>query len=111
MRYKEFEGDDNCKSPSKMTSPEKKVFKDELFERDDKITEKVNITLNNAQDVIERTTTTIDENKKVMKEYHDAHKDFNDKMEEICEANVRAQAAKYKAVKNYVEPNLSRRFE
>lgn len=46
-----------------------------------------------------------------MKEYHDAHKDFNDRMEEICEATVRAQAAKYKAVKNYVEPNLSKRFE
>ena len=46
-----------------------------------------------------------------MKEYNDAHKDFNDKMEEICENNVRAQAAKYKGVKNYVEPNLSRRFE
>ena len=47
-RYKDLEGEYNCKSPSKMTSPEKKVFKEELFERDDKITEKVNITLNNA---------------------------------------------------------------
>ena len=52
MRYKEFEGDADCKSPGKMTSPEKKVFKDELFERDDQITEKCNTTLNNAKVVI-----------------------------------------------------------
>ena len=56
-------------------------------------------------------TTTIDENKKVIKEYKDAHKDFNEKMEDIIETNFRSQQAKYNGVKNYVEPNLSRRFE
>ena len=55
--------------------------------------------------------TTIDENKKVIKEYKDAHKDFNEKMEDIIETNFRSQQAKYHGVKNYVEPNLSRSFE
>ena len=32
-------------------------------------------------------------------------------MEEIAEANIRSQAAKYKNCKDYVEPNLKKRFE
>ena len=32
-------------------------------------------------------------------------------MEQIAEANIRSQAAKYKNVKDYVEPNLKKRFE
>ena len=111
VNYDGIEGAEECPSPSKMTSPEKKVFKDELFERDDKMTEKVNVTLHKAQKVNEKVKTTIVENKKVIKEYNDAHKDFNDKMEEIVEATVRSQQAKYKGIKNYVEPNLSKLFE
>ena len=111
VNYDGIEGVDKCKSPGKMTSPEKKVFKDELFQRDDKITQQVNVTLNKAQKVNEKVATTIVENKKVIKKYDDAHKDFNDRMEEIVEATVRSQQAKYKGMKNYVEPNLSKRFE
>lgn len=97
--------------PSKMTSPEKKLFKDKLFQRCDTITEKTNFVLVNCEAVKQKVSNTISENKKVMKVYEDAQKEFNDRMEEIVEANVRSQANKYKNCKDYVEPNLKKRFE
>ena len=78
---------------------------------DDEITEKVNTTLNNATEARDQMTTTIDGNKKVIKEYEDAHKEFDAKMEQIADATFRAQAAKYKGTPNYVEPNLTKRLE
>ena len=47
----------------------------------------------------------------MIKEYGDAHKDFDEKMDEIIETNFRSQQAKYRGIKNYVEPNLSKRAE
>ena len=46
-----------------------------------------------------------------MKDYDDAHQDFNDQMEQIIETNFRSQAVKYKGAPNYVEPNLTKRIE
>lgn len=103
--------DKDGSDPSKMTSPEKKLFKDKLFQRCDTITEKTNFVLVNCEAVKQKVSNTISENKKVMKVYEDAQKEFNDRMEEIVEANVRSQANKYKNCKDYVEPNLKKRFE
>ena len=97
--------------PSKMTTPEKRVFKEELFRRCDTITEKTNFVLENCETVKQKVATTIDENRKVMKHYEDAQKNFNLRMEEIVEANIRSQAAKYKSCKDFVEPNLKKRIE
>ena len=71
-----------------MTTPEKKEFKDELFRRCDTITEKTNYVLENCENVKKKVATTIDENRKVMKHYEDAQKNFNLRMEEIVEANI-----------------------
>ena len=97
--------------PGKMSSPEKKLFKEKLFKRCETITEQTNLVLHNCEQVKKKVSNTIDENKKVMKDYQDAENDFKEKMEEIAEANIRSQAAKYKNRKEYVEPNLKKRFE
>ena len=46
-----------------------------------------------------------------MKHYEDAQKNFNLRMEEIVEANIRSQAAKYMSCRDFVEPNLKKRIE
>ena len=94
-----------------MTTPEKRAFKDKLFKRCDTITEKTNSVLKNCEVVKKKVAITIDENIKVMKDYEDAQKDFNEKMEEIVEATIRSQVNKYKNCKDYVEPNLKKRLE
>ena len=60
--------------PGKMSSPEKKLFKENLFQRCDTITEQTNYVLFNCEAVKKKVSNTIDENKKVMKDYEDAHK-------------------------------------
>ena len=94
-----------------MTSPEKKKFKLQLFQKDDEMTEKVNITLDNAAVANDKCITTVDESKKVVKDYDDAKQEFNEQMEQIIETNFRSQAAKYKGAPNFVEPNLTKRIE
>mmetsp|Transcript_17553 Transcript_17553/g.23711 ORF Transcript_17553/g.23711 Transcript_17553/m.23711 type:complete len:91 (+) Transcript_17553:1056-1328(+) len=51
------------KSPSKMTSPEKKAFSQQLFAHDDKINKKVQKTLQAADRVNNETLMTILESK------------------------------------------------
>ena len=82
--------DNDGNDPSKMTSPEKKLFKENLFQRCDTITEKTNFVLINCEAVKQKVSNTISENKKVMQVYEDAQKHFNDRMEEIVEQNVRS---------------------
>ena len=82
--------DNDGNDPSKMTSPEKKLFKENLFQRCDTITEKTNFVLVKCEAVKQKVSNTISENKKVMQVYEDAQKQFNDRMEEIVEQNVRS---------------------
>lgn len=84
------------KSPSKMTSPEKKAFAQQLFGHDDKINAKVKLTLQAANKVEHETLNTIEESKIVINHQKKVEQMFSDSINKHIELTCNKQVEKYR---------------
>ena len=100
------------KSPSKMTSPEKKAFSQQLFDHDDQINLKVSQTLKKANKVSCNILDTIEASKQVIKWHDEEQKNYKESVDQHSELTCNKYKGKYKGVTaNFVEPNLVKRMK
>ena len=100
------------KSPTKMTSPEKKAFAKQLFKHDDGINLKVQKSLMAARIVKKSASVSIVDSRLVIQTMNEENRIFVESIDRHREAVCNKMSEKYEnKPQRIIEPNLSKRME